>query len=341
MARIVVRCLSSAAAVAVLAGVSASGPVSSARSVDSGRVHTALVPGDPYFAGWSWPAMTSKLDAAWNVTLGSPTVTIAVVDTGVTPLGDLAGALVPGVDLVDGSGSTADTNGHGTAVASVIAARTDNGIGIAGVCGGCTIMPVRVFDATGSASTATVAAGITWAVDHGADVVNLSLSGSQDSRVLDEAIAYATGHNVTVVVAAGNGGSSDAGHDGYPAASSPSAVRVGGVDRNGALFSWSNHGSWVDIAAPGSVAALLANGTVSLGVQGTSMAAPYVSGTVGLMLSDNARLSPADVKRILLATGTSTAGLDVSSGRRLDAYAALVGAGYTASTTLVATGRGR
>ena len=80
--------------------------------------------------------------------------------------------------------------------------------------------------------------------------------------MLDEAIAYATRHNVTVVVAAGNGGSSDAGHDGYPAASSPSAVRVAGVDRNGALFSWSNRGSWVDIAAPGSVAALLANGTV-------------------------------------------------------------------------------
>ena len=340
MAWIVVRCLSIATVVVALAGVSASGSPS-ARSADSGPVHTALVPGDPSFAGWSWPALTSKLDAAWNVTLGSSTVTIAVVDTGVTPLGDLAGALVPGVDLVDGSGSTADTNGHGTAVASVIAARTDNGIGIAGVCGRCTIMPVRVFDASGSASTAAVAAGITWAVDHGADVVNLSLSGSQDSPVLDNAIAYATGHDVTVVIAAGNGGSSDAGHDGYPAAASPTAVRVAAVDQNGALFAWSNRGAWVDIAAPGSVAALLANGTVSLGVQGTSMAAPYVSGTVGLMLSDNARLSPADVKRILLATGSSTAGLDVSSGRRLDAYAALVGAGYTASTTFAATGGGR
>ena len=338
MARVVVRCLATVGALVALVGASASGPASSA---GSGRVHTALVPGDPYFAGWSWPATTSKLDAAWNVTLGSPTVTIAVVDTGVTPLGDLARALVPGVDLVDDSGNTADTNGHGTAVASVIAARTDNGIGIAGVCGGCTIMPVRVFDASGSASTATVAAGITWAVDHGADVVNLSLSGSRDSPVLDEAITYATGHEVTVVVAAGNGGSSDAVHDGYPAASSPTALRVAGVDRNGALFSWSNHGSWVDIAAPGSVAALLANGTVSLGVQGTSMAAPYVSGTVGLMLSVNSTLSPADVKRILLATGTATAGLDVSSGSRLDAYAALVGAGHAASATLAATGGGR
>jgi thermitase len=299
-----------------------------------GVAHAALVPTDPFFAQWSWPAAVSGLEQAWDVSLGSPSVTIAIVDTGVAPLPDLAPALVPGVDLVEAGNGASDPNGHGTQVASIAAARTNNGVGIAGVCGNCSIMPVRVLDATGSGLMSTVAAGVSWAVEHGANVVNLSLAGSVDSPVLDAAIAEATARGVTVVIAAGNGGSADPAQSGYPAAASPSAIRVAGADENGALFPWSNHGGWVDLAAPGNAETLLTNGFVGLGVQGTSVATPFVAGAAGLLLSRNPGLAPAAVKQDLL-TGGRPGAVDVASGKLLDAYGALQAAGYTTPATPV------
>ncbi len=303
-------------------------PAGDRDATQRGLLRAAFTPNDTFFGGLSWPAKSADLMRAWDVTMGTSSVTIAVLDTGVSPVPDLAGALVPGYDFVHGDTDTNDDNGHGTQVASVAAARTSNAIGVAGACGRCSIMPVKVLDANGVGKPSTVAQGINWAVAHGASVINLSMSTTSDDPVLTTAIAAAVANGVTVVIAAGNGGSSNPTSGGYPAADSSGAIRVGAIAKNNALYSWSNRGSWVDIAAPGSAGAATAQGSYFLGVNGTSIAAPVVSGTVGLLLSENPSLTPAAVKALLQATGHPVAGLDVASGKRLDAYAALVGAGY-------------
>ncbi|HKI92220.1 MAG TPA: S8 family serine peptidase [Gaiellaceae bacterium] len=295
-------------------------------------VHAAFVPADPFYSVARTPARVSGLEQAWNVTLGNPSITIAVVDTGVDPIPDLASALVPGHDFL--GGDTTDPNGHGTEVASVAAARIDNGLGIAGACGLCSVMPVRVLDAQGQGLTSTVAEGITWAADHGARIINLSLAGTKDDPVLDAAIAYATDHGAVVVIAAGNFGTST---PAYPAAGAPEAIRVAASDPAGSLFSWSDHGSWVDIAAPGNPSVLLSTGGVSSTVLGTSLSAPLVAGVAGLLLSWQPTLDPAAVKDALLRGGAPTPGLDVTSGRRLDAFGAFVAAGYVTAHDRVLT----
>jgi subtilisin family serine protease len=121
---------------------------------------------------------------AWAVTMGSPRVVIAVLDTGVDfAQPDLQGALVPGYDILNGSDDPSDDNGHGTRTAGIVGARGDNGLGISGVCPRCSIMPVKVVGANGTATGLDVASGITWATVHGAAVISLSLGGSQDNAV--------------------------------------------------------------------------------------------------------------------------------------------------------------
>jgi subtilisin family serine protease len=281
-----------------------------------------MTPNDTFYGNWDWPAQMVDLPAAWDVSTGAASVVIAVLDTGVTPVADLQGALVPGTSFV--GGDTTDGNGHGTAVASVAAARLNNHLGIAGVCGGCSIMPVKIADATGTTSSSTVVEGVDWAVAHGAKVINLSFGGSKDDPALDAAFQRAEAAGVVVVLAAGNAGSSDPAAGGYPAAAVPEAIRVGAVDPNRNLYSWSNRGNWVDVGAPGSVAALMTNGNAMLGMQGTSLAAPIIAGAAGLLLSRFPSLTPAAVKSILLQSATP-ATLPVA-----DVYQALLRAGTPA-----------
>ena len=138
--------------------------------------------------------------------------------------------------------------------------------------------------------------------------------------MLDAAIAYATDHGAVVVIAAGNLGSSD---PAFPAAGASEAIRVAATDAAGTLFPWSDHGGWVDLAAPGNPSVLLATGGVSTAVLGTSLSAPLVAGVAGLLLSWEPTLAPAAVKDALLRGGAADPGLDVASGRRLDAFGAL------------------
>jgi thermitase len=285
-----------------------------------------LAPNDTFYSELMWPATSIGLPRAWALTLGKPSITIAVLDTGVTPIPDLAGALVPGYNFVGGNANTTDDNGHGTEVASIAAARTNNKLGIAGVCGRCSIMPVKVLDSKGVGSPATIAQGVTWAVAHGAQIINLSMDSSEDNPVIDVAIAAAVAHGVTVVIAAGNAGSSDPAARGYLGGSSPDAIRVAGLTAGNTLFGWSNRGHAVDIAAPGAAAAAMSHGSFFLGLQGTSVAAPMVAGVAGLMLSSNPRLSPALLKALIDSTGTQVPGLDVASGSRLNAFAAVLAA---------------
>jgi thermitase len=268
-----------------------------------------LLPDDP---DWTqqWGLRQVQAPAAWALMSGaSRQVVVAVIDSGVDPnQPDLQGALVPGADFADSSGSTADQYGHGTMVAGVIAARGDNGQGVAGVCWTCLIMPIKVLDANGSGTATGIAAGIRWAADHGANVINMSVVLSGPDADVAAAISYAHAKGVLVVAAAGNSGSGDAT---YPAAY-PFVVSVAATDDADQLYPWSTHGSWVTLAAPGcTVTTTLGGGFGSF--CGTSAAAPVVAGLAALGYAAGAP-SEADLEAALERTAKPLPGA-VGSGR--------------------------
>jgi thermitase len=272
-----------------------------------------FIPNDPL---WSREWGLRRIDAprAWKLTRGSPGVVIATLDSGVDfSHPDLAGALVPGRDEVDGDDVPSDDNGHGTAVAGLIAARADNALGISGVCPRCSVMPVKVTTAAGTASDSAVAAGLTWAVDHGARVVNISLGGTSFSQTIDAAVRYAAGKGTVIVSSAGNSGNSDVF---YPAADD-GVLGVAATDPSDRLYSWSNYGPWVDVAAPG-CGLTTARGGLYEQFCGTSASAPVVSGLIALALSAGA--DPAAAVAAVSQTGRAVPG--VPSGR-VDAAATL------------------
>ena len=167
------------------------------------------IPNDSSWAS-QWGPQKVRLPVAWDSTRGSSSVIVAVVDTGVDAAHpDLAGATLPGYDLINSDSDPVDDQGHGTGVAGVIAARTNNRQGVAGVCWGCSILPIKVLDSDGHGDLAAVAAGIVRAVDAGAQVINLSLGGPASDPALNDAVTYATRNNVIVVAAAGNNGSDE------------------------------------------------------------------------------------------------------------------------------------
>jgi thermitase len=321
-----------------------------------GVAHAVLAPNDPYFNASAspcvsslgcWPYQNANLPNAWDVTNGSSAVVVAVVDTGVdASQPDLSSAVLGGYNFVAGNSDTTDDNGHGTEVAVGIAARSGNSVGIPGVCGQCQILPVKVLDASGSGSTANVALGITWAADHGAQVINLSLASTYADPLLHDAINYAIGKGVLVVSAAGNAGSNsptvcNGGCGGFPAAFAAYAdanggaaienglVSVGAADYNDNLYSFSNHGSWVLLSAPGcSLAANNDGGFDGNGVCGTSIASSFVAGAAGLLLSYRSSLTLAQLQSALTSSTTHYAGLDVATGE-LNVYGALEAAGYS------------
>jgi subtilisin family serine protease len=250
---------------------------------------------------------------AWDVTRGSSRVVVAVVDTGVDAnQPDLRGAVLPGYDFINSDSDPSDDHGHGTAVAGVIAARADNRLGGAGVCSRCSILPIKVLDADGNGNDARIAAGIVWAVDHGAKVINLSLGGPGSSTELTNAIAYATGKGVIVVAAAGNAGSTRQ----YFPAGDRRAISVAATTFGDRRYSWSNFGSWVRVAAPGcNVAPVLGNGYADF--CGTSSASPLVAGLVGLELSAEPSATAQEVEQALIRAAAPLP--DVVQYGRIDA----------------------
>lgn len=228
---------------------------------------------------------------------------VAVVDTGIDATHpDLAGAVRSGVDLVSrGRGDgTRDPNGHGTHVAGIVAALAGNGVGGAGLAQGAGLLPVRALDSTGSGYDSDVAEGLVWAVDHGADVANLSLGGEQPSALLTAAVEYALARGVTVVAAAGNmGGAGDPVL--YPAAT-PGVLAVGATSSTDARPSFSSSGAHLSLAAPGVGILSTVPGGGHESWSGTSMAAPFVAAAVAVVAAGEPALSPAQLGDRLRAT---------------------------------------
>ena len=279
----------------------------------------AVTPNDPAFPA-QWGIKKTGVSTAWETTTGSGSIIVAVVDTGVTVLPDLAGRVLPGRDFVNDDSNAADDQGHGTMTAGVIAARGNNGTAVAGICWTCQILPVKVLGADGSGSYSDIARGIRWSADQGADIINLSLGGDSDSRVLRDAVTYATGKGALVIAAAGNDGSAKP-H--FPAAI-PAVLAVGASTTSDSRYSWSNYGStWVDIAAPGCNPAQARNGIVDQ-FCGTSSATPFVAGVAALLAATSPTPTAATMRMALTTSADKIAGSWVpKSAGRVNAAAAL------------------
>jgi subtilisin family serine protease len=243
-----------------------------------------------------------RANLAWDNTTGTKSVIIAIVDTGVDAANpDLAGKLVPGHDFVQGDADPADDHGHGTAVAGVAAA-SSNAYAIAGVCWQCRIMPIKALDHTGVGYLSDAARGIAWAVDHGADVINLSLSGTQQLSAMSTALQAAERAGVLVVASAGNA-STTTKH--WPAAD-PLALAVAATD-GGSRATYSNYGEWVDVAAPGCNPANKLGGNI-LNFCGTSSSAPLVAGAAALARSVAPDISGSVLRQAFKTTASPLGG---------------------------------
>jgi subtilisin family serine protease len=297
-------------------GLSSYRPVLAAGVVN--RRHTLA---DPR-TGEQWGLARMDVDAVRKLGTGKDVI-VAVVDTGVDALHpELAGRVLPGIDLVDdGKDGRTDPNGHGTHVAGIIAAAVD-GNGIEGLAPEAKILPVRVLGNDGSGDDADVAFGILWAVRQGAQVINLSLGGTDIDPLLEDAVRQAHSAGVVVVAASGNSGGS--GDIYYPAAhATVLAVGATGPDDKVALYS--SVGSYVDIAAPGTMILSTWPGGYRY-ESGTSMATPFVAAAAAILIQAGYQNRVVEERLISSAYDIDVAGRDTGSGAGiLDVVGALTG----------------
>lgn len=273
-------------------------------------------------------------------------IKVAVIDSGVYLQHEhLSSRMLPGYDFYNGDNNPSDDHGHGTHVAGLVAGSHS------GIAPQASIIPIKVLSASGSGDIGTVAAGVLYAIDQGADVINLSLGGSTGGIITNEvqqlinAVQSAANNGVMLVAAAGNGGPDGIGdcNDAdpiYPAnIDSVAMISVAAVDTQNNLTSYSNFGaSTVDIAAPGgsNYASIISTyrkicysscSTYSnyVGMSGTSMATPIVSGVIAMIMSVRPDLSVTQVKQILFQSGTTSADLNgkVTTGKVVNAEAAV------------------
>jgi len=249
-----------------------------------------VYPNDPLYPAW----YLEKIDAAdaWTTTTGSSNVIIAVLDTGIDGTHpDLVAKLVPGRNIYDNNDDTSDVFGHGTPVAGIAGASSNNGIGVASVAWGCGIMPVRISDLSGMAPASVIASGLSWAADHGARVANVSYYVT-GNKTISSAAKYFQSKGGVVVAAAGNFGTTETVPD------DPYILTIGATDPQDVIYYYSNRGNNLDLVAPGNNTTTLIGGQYGAG-GGTSFAAPVVSGVAALMFSVNPSITPADVINLL------------------------------------------
>jgi thermitase len=263
-------------------------------SVDYNYLRTlSYTPNDPRFDE-QWGLIKPRFQDAWSGTRGRG-VRVAVVDSGAAiSHPDLRDKIAMKRDFKHNDSTVEDRAGHGTHVAGTVAAETNNVIGVAGGCPACRLMIAKVFDPDAGHDFA-IARGITWSADNGADVINCSFVGPGVSSALRNSIDHATSKGAVVVAAAGNG---DTNNPKYPAAY-PKVIAVAATTKTDQRASFSNYGSWVDVAAPGvNILSTFPRGYKYL--SGTSMSAPHVSALAGLLASQGR--SPANIRERILST---------------------------------------
>lgn len=279
----------------------------------------------PDLGGNNWGADLVKAPEVWAKGYTGQGVVVAVLDCGVdynhddlkdniwTNSKEIAGNGkdddgdgyiddVHGWNFVDNNNDVLDRKGHGTHVAGTIAGE-NNGFGVTGIAYDAKIMPVKVLNDEGSGSYTSITQGIYYAVDHGANVINLSLGGGSGDDSMQTALQYASNKGVIVVMAAGN----DSGFQpGYPARyADKSGIAVGAVDKNNNMADFSNRAgvnSLTYVTAPGVGVYSTVPGNQYASYSGTSMATPHVAGVVALMLSANHNLTDAQVRQIVSET---------------------------------------
>lgn len=288
----------------------------------------AMLPNDLQYANqWHLPKILSP--QAWDLTQGAPGAVIAILDSGIDATHpDFAGKLLTGYNTYSNSIDTSDQFGHGTEVAGVAGALTNNSVGIAGVAGNAPMMPIRVTDATGRATSASIANGIVWAADHGARIVNLSFNGIAGNATIRASAEYAYNHGTLVVAASGNCGCLD------PTPENPYILSVSATDETDNVAYFSSTGAFVDLSAPGTNISTTAMFGLYAADSGTSLASPIVAGVAALMFSANPALTPGLVTQLLESTafGLGAGISDPGFGHgRVDAFAAVsAAAGYVA-----------
>ncbi len=307
---------------------------------EDARVMAAFTPNDPEFNLHQYSPQLIHADQAWDITRGNADILVAVVDTGADmDHPDLQNKIVAGWDFVNDDSDPSDDNGHGTHVTGIIAAATNNGLGIAGIGFNTRVMAIKVLSSSGAGYYSKVAQGITYAADHGARIINLSLRGTVDSSLLKDAVDYAWNKGVLVVAAAGNDGSDS---PVYPAAYDH-VLAIAATDWNDQRWSISNYGDYIDLAAPG-VGIYSTDWEGGAGPyasrSGTSMASPHVAAVAALMLAVNPNLTNQDLENLLKSSATDLGdpGWDPYYGYgRVDAYRAVQAAQVAGGTEVSAT----
>jgi thermitase len=239
----------------------------------------SFMPSDPRLDN-QWGLTKARFPGAWTDAKGGG-AKVAIVDSGAYAGHPDIGKILAQKDFVEGNAVADDDYGHGTRVTGIAGALTDNGRGVAGGCFKCGLLLAKVMNASGSATDSKIINGMDWSVDHGADVVNLSLGGPGDSGVLRDAVNRASRRGAVVVAAAGNAGTTTRQ---YPAAYS-NAIAVSATTQSDGLAGFSSRGDWVDLAAPGTnILSTTKSGSYGK-LNGTSFSAPFVSGLAGLLAS--------------------------------------------------------
>ncbi len=271
-----------------------------------------IIPDDPkYPSQWHLPKISAPI--GWDLNTGSEGVVIGVIDSGIDPTHpDISSKLVPGYNFLSNNTDTHDVLGHGTKVSGTASAISNNSVGVAGVTWKNKIMPLVVLDSTNYASYYNISRAITYAADHGAKVLNISIGGTSSSSTMQSAVDYAWQKGIITVACAHNY-STDTPY--YPAALQK-VIAVSATTSTDIKASFSNFGSWIDVSAPGSGILTTTNGGGYGSVSGTSFSSPITAGALALIFSINPNFTPDQAQNVLFtsADDLGEAGFDTYYG---------------------------